>query len=346
MINRKTRRMIQNIVVLAVIAVGLWWIATQFIRFNISTFTDNAQVRRQIVPVNARVQGYIKEIRFNEYSFVHKGDTLIIIDDTEFRYQLSQAKAELQNVITGKHAMHTVISTTSNNIEVNDASIAETKAELDNTERDLARYSSLLRENAVTQKQFDDAQTRYESMRARYEMLCRQKKSTLLTKEEQTLRLGQQDASIDLANAAVELAKLRLSYTVITAPADGYTSRKSLQTGQLVQPGQTLLSIVDENDVWVVANYKETQTASMRIGDRVKITVDAIPGQIYIGRIDAISNATGAQYSIVPQNNATGNFVKVEQRLPVKIRFTDDNTVESIKRLRAGLNVECEMIED
>lgn len=346
MINRKTRRMIQNIVVLAVIAVGLWWITTQFIRFNISTFTDNAQVRRQIVPVNARIQGYIKEIRFDEYSYVNKGDTLIIIDDSEYRYRLSQAKAELQNVIAGKHAMHTVISTTANNIEVNDASIAETKVELDNTERDLARYSSLLKENAVTQKQFDDAKTRYESMKARYDMLCRQKKSTSLTKDEQTLRLGQQDANIDLANAAVELAKLNLSYTVITAPVDGYTSRKSLQAGQLVQPGQALLSIVDENDVWVVANYKETQTASMRIGDKVKITVDAIPGLIYIGRIEAISNATGAQYSIVPQNNATGNFVKVEQRIPVKIRFTDDNTDENIQRLRAGLNVECETIED
>ena len=183
-------------------------------------------------------------------------------------------------------------------------------------------------------------------MKAKYDMLCRQKQSTSLTKEEQQQRLGQQDAGIELAQAAVELASLNLSYTVITAPADGYTSRKSLQKGQLVQPGQTLLSIVDENDVWVVANYKETQTAKMKLGDKVRITVDALPDAVYIGRIEAISNATGAQYSIVPQDNATGNFVKVEQRLPVKIRFTADNTPESIQRLRAGLNVECEMMGD
>lgn len=338
--------MIQNVVVLAIISVGLWWIATQFIKFNISTFTDNAQVRRQIVPVNARVQGYIKEIRFDEYTFVHEGDTLIIIDDSEYRLRLAQAKAELQNAVTGKSAMHTVISTTNNNIGVNEASITGTKVELENAARDLERYASLIKEKAVTQKQYDDAKTRYESMKAKYDMLCRQKQSTSLTKEEQQQRLGQQDAGIELAQAAVELASLNLSYTVITAPADGYTSRKSLQKGQLVQPGQTLLSIVDENDVWVVANYKETQTAKMKLGDKVRITVDALPEAVYIGRIEAISNATGAQYSIVPQDNATGNFVKVEQRLPVKIRFTADNTPESIQRLRAGLNVECEMMGD
>ena len=338
--------MIQNVVVLAIISVGLWWIATQFIKFNISTFTDNAQVRRQIVPINARVQGYIKEIRFDEYTYVHEGDTLIIIDDSEYRLRLAQAKAELQNAVTGKSAMHTVISTTNNNIGVNEASITGTKVELENAARDLERYASLFKEKAVTQKQYDDAKTRYESMKAKYDMLCRQKQSTSLTKEEQQQRLGQQDAGIELAQAAVELASLNLSYTVITAPADGYTSRKSLQKGQLVQPGQTLLSIVDENDVWVVANYKETQTAKMKLGDKVRITVDALPDAVYIGRIEAISNATGAQYSIVPQDNATGNFVKVEQRLPVKIRFTADNTPESIQRLRAGLNVECEMMGD
>jgi membrane fusion protein (multidrug efflux system) len=176
-------------------------------------------------------------------------------------------------------------------------------------------------------------------------MLCRQKQSTVLTKNEKATQLGQHDATIELAKASVELAKLNLSYTIITAPVDGYTSRLSLQVGQLVQPGQTLLSIVDENDVWVIANYKESQTSKMQIGNKVKITVDAIPDKTYIGVIEAISNATGAQYSLVPQNNATGNFVKVEQRLPVKIRFTKDNSPKDISLLRAGLNVECELID-
>lgn len=336
--------MLQNIVVLIILAVGLWWISAQFIRFNISTYTDDAQVRRQIVPVNARVSGFIKEIRFDEFTFVHRGDTLVIIDDTEYKLRLAQANAELQNAIAGKSVIHTAISTATSNIGVDEASIAGTKAEMENAERDMERYSALLKEKAVTAKQYDDSRTRYETLKAKYQMLCRQKQSSTLTKDGQSHKLNQQMANISLAQASMDLATLDLSYTVITAPADGYTSRKNIQEGQLVQPGQTLLSIVDENDVWVIANYKETQTAKMKLGDKVKITVDAIPGIEYIGTIEAISNATGAQYSIVPQDNATGNFVKVEQRIPVKICFTGDNSPEDIRRLRAGLNVECRLV--
>jgi membrane fusion protein (multidrug efflux system) len=343
--NRKTRRLTQNIFVLLVLAAGLWWIAAEFIKFNISTFTDNAQVRRQIVPINARVQGYIKEIRFNEYTFVHKGDTLIIIDDTEYALALAQANAQVQNAVSGKSAVNASITTTASEISVSEASIEGTRVEMENAARDFERYKSLLNDKAVTQKQYDDARTKYETLKAKYEMLCRQKQSTMLTKDEKAQRLGQNDANIELAKASVELAKLNLSYTVITAPVDGYTSRRNLQVGQLVQPGQTLLSIVDENDVWVIANYKESQTSKMKIGDKVKISVDAIPDKSYVGVIEAISNATGAQYSLVPQDNATGNFVKVEQRLPVKIRFTADNSPADISLLRAGLNVECQMMD-
>ncbi len=343
--NRKTRRLVQNIFALGVLAVGLWWIAAEFIKFNVSTFTDNAQVRRQIVPINARVQGFIKEIRFDEYTFVHKGDTLIVLDDTEYTLALAQANAQVQNARSGKSAVSAAITTTASQISVSEASIEGTRVEMENAARDVERYESLLNDKAVTPKQYDDARTKYETLKAKYEMLCRQKQSTALSKDEKATQLGQHDASIELALASVELAKLNLSYTVITAPADGYTSRRNLQVGQLVQPGQTLLSIVDENDVWVIANYKESQTSHMKIGDKVKIHVDAVPGKTYIGRIEAISNATGAQYSLVPQDNATGNFVKVEQRLPVKIRFTEDNSAADVSLLRAGLNVECEMAD-
>jgi membrane fusion protein (multidrug efflux system) len=343
--NRKTRRLTQNIFVLTILAIGLWWIAAEFIKFNVSTFTDNAQVRRQIVPINARVQGYIKEIRFDEYSYVHKGDTLIILDNSEYALALAQANAQVQNAVSGKSAVNASITTTASEVSVSEASIEGIRVEMENAARDFERYKSLLNDKAVTPKQYDDAHTKYESLKAKYEMLCRQKQSTVLTKDEKAQQLGQHDASIELARASVELAKLNLSYTVITAPVDGYTSRRNLQVGQLVQPGQTLLSIVDENDVWVIANYKESQTSKMKIGDKVKITVDAIPDKEYVGVIEAISNATGAQYSLVPQDNATGNFVKVEQRLPVKIRFTKDNTAEDISLLRAGLNVECEMVD-
>lgn len=346
MINQKNRRLLQNVGVIILIIFGLWWVISQFIKFNINTFTDNAQIKQHIVPVNSRIPGFIKEIRFDEYTKVSKGDTLVIIEDSEFRLRVAQAHADLQNAMSGKSAMSTAISTTQNNLTVSDAAIKEVEALLNNAQKDYERYQQLLNDEAVTRQQFETIETKYLSLKAKYEMLSRQRQSTSLIGQEQSHRLGQNEAGIELAKAAIDLAELNLSYTIITAPCDGYTSRKSIQEGQLVQPGQTLLSIVDSNDVWVIANYKETQTSKMAIGQRVNIEVDAIPGVTFKGIIESISQATGAQYSIIPQDNATGNFVKVEQRIPIKISFSEDNKPEDMARLRAGLNVECEVIED
>lgn len=344
MMNHKTRRLAQNAGVIILIIAGLWWVVSQFVRFGRSTYTDNAQIRQQIVPVNSRVAGFIEKIYFDEYAKVKKGDTLAIIEDSEFRLRLAQANADYQNATSGKNAMSSAISTTHNNLQVSDAALAEVKAMLDNASKDYNRYSELLRENAVTRQQYDAIESQYIALKAKYDMLSRQKQSTALIGQEQTHRLGQNDAGIQLAKAAIEIAELNLSYTVITAPCDGYTSRKGIQEGQLVQPGQTIVNIVDTSDIWVIANYKETQTTDMKIGDSVSIEVDAVPGIVFHGEIEAISQATGAQYSIIPQDNATGNFVKVEQRLPVKIIFTDNNDSSAISRLRAGMNVECEVI--
>lgn len=147
-----------------------------------------------------------------------------------------------------------------------------------------------------------------------------------------------------MARAAQHLAELNLSYTVIVAPCDGVTSRRAIQEGQLIQPGQTLLSLVEYDRVWVIANYKETQIPNIRQGMPVRIEVDAVPGVEYRGEVATLSNATGAQFSVIPQDNSAGNFVKVEQRVPVKIVFTDENSKENIDRLRSGMNVECEVI--
>lgn len=345
MMNHKNRRLLQNISVAILIILGIWWITAQFTSFTRSTYTDNAQVRQQIVPVNGRIQGFIKKIYFDEYSRVKKGDTLVLIEDTEFRLRLAQANADLQNATSGKNAMSTAISTTHNNLSVSDAAIAEVEALLKNAEKEYHRYRQLLDDEAVTRQQFENVETNYIALKAKHNMLLRQKQSTALTSREQSYRLGQNDAGIDVARAAKELAELNLSYTVITAPCDGYTSRKTIQEGQLVQPGQTLLKLIDTSDVWVIANYKETQTVGMNIGDCVRIEVDAIPDVVFSGYIESISQATGAQYSVVPQDNATGNFVKVEQRVPVKIRFSDENSTEDMAKLRAGLNVECKVID-
>ena len=169
----------------------------------------------------------------------------------------------------------------------------------------------------------------------------RQKQSTLLQKQEQTQRLEQNESAIKLAEAALNLAKLNLSYTVILATTDGVTGRKDIREGELVQPGQALVTLVDGTEKWVIANYKETQTTDMRRNQLVEVKVDAIPGVKFEGRIASISDATGASYSLIPQNNSAGNFVKVEQRIPVRIEFTQNNRPEDLQRLRAGMNVEC-----
>ena len=163
-----------------------------------------------------------------------------------------------------------------------------------------------------------------------------------MTKEEQTHRLGQNEAAIRLAQAAVDLARLNLSYTVIVATCDGVTGRKDIHEGQLVQPGQTMVDIVDNGDLWVIANYRETQLPNIKEGAEVTFTADAVPGITYKGVVESISDATGAAFSLIPQDNATGNFVKVEQRVPIRIRL-QGNDADKVSRLRAGFNVECKV---
>lgn len=339
--KQKRKKQIYNIVVVLLILGGLVWVCARFVHLGTVEYTDNAQVKQLIVPVNSRVQGFIRKIYFEDYQEVKKGDTLAVIEDAEFLLRVAQAEADYQNALSGKTVMTSTIHTTQNNIAVSDAGIQEAKVRLDNAEREYYRYKNLLKQDAVTRQQYDAIQTNYEALKARYELLVRQKQSTALVKHEQTQRLDQTDAGIKLAEAALKLARLNLSYTVIVAPCNGTTGRKEIQEGQLVQSGQTLVDVVDENHRWVVANYKETQTAHIRAGQLVEMEIDAIPDIVFRGTVKSISRATGASFSLIPQDNSAGNFVKVEQRIPVRIEFSEENRVEDMERLRAGMNVEC-----
>lgn len=337
----KNKKLAYNIVVGILIIAGIAWVCSHFVHLGNVEYTDNAQVKQLIVPVNSRVQGFIKKIYFNEYQEVHKGDTLVLIEDAEFRFRLAQAEADYQNALSGKTVMTSTINTTQNNIAVSDAGVQEAKIRLDNAEREYYRYKNLLEQDAVTKQQYDAVKTNYEALKARYELLVRQKQSTALVKQEQTQRLDQTDAGIKLTGAALELARLNLSYTVIVAPCNGTTGRKEIQEGLLIQPGQTIVDLVDRNEKWVMANYKETQTANIRNGQPVDIEADALPGIVFKGTVKSISRATGASFSLIPQDNSAGNFVKVEQRIPVRIEFSGENRQEDMERLRAGMNVEC-----
>ena len=339
MSNRK--KTIPNFFILIILVAGIAWVCGRFLRISSDEYTDNAQVKQHLTPVNTRVQGFIKKIYLEEYQKVKKGDTLVVIEDIEYRLKVAQAEADYHNALVGKNAMYTTINTTQNNILVTDAAIDEQRIRLENAETDYKRYQELVKEEAVTPQQFDRVRTDYAATKARYEQLIRQKQSTSLVKQEQTQRLEQNEAAIKLAEAALELAKLNLSYTVILATTDGVTGRKEIHEGELVQQGQTLVTLVDGTEKWVIANYKETQTTNMHIGQKVKINVDAIPGVRFEGKISSISDATGSAYSIIPQDNSAGNFVKVEQRIPIRIEFTSANKKENLERLRAGMNVEC-----
>ena len=319
MIARKTQKIIYNILILCFLIGGATYVCSRFIHLGNIEYTDNAQVKQHITPINTRVPGFIKKICFEEYQQVHKGDTLVIIEDAEFCLRVAQAEADLANATAGRQATTIGIATTQNNLSVSDASIEEVRVQMENAQRELNRFEKLLQEDAVTKQQYAS-----------------------LVKSEQTHRLGQNEAGVRLAEAALELARLNLSYTVIIAPCDGTTGKKEILEGQLVQPGQTMVDIVDSSDLWVIANYRETQLSNIREGADVEMTADAVPGVTFKGIVESISDATGAAFSMIPQDNATGNFVKVEQRIPVRISLKG-NKPEDLKRLRAGFNVECEV---
>jgi len=342
MITRKIKKLIYNTIVIALLIIGMAYVCSRFIHLGNVEYTDNAQVKQHITPVNTRVQGFIKKIYFEEYKPVHKGDTLLVIEDSEFKLRLAQAEADLANAQAGQQITHAGIATTQNNIAVNDAGIEEVRVQRANAERELQRYKKLLDKDAVTRQQYDKVKTTYDAINARYEQVLRMKHSTSLTKDEQTHRLGQNEAAIRLAQATVDLARLNLSYTVVIATCDGMTGHKGIHEGQLVQPGQTMVDIVDNSDLWIIANYRETQLPNIKEGADVTFTADAVPGVVYKGVVESISDATGAAFSLIPQDNATGNFVKVEQRIPVRIRL-QGNEADEVHRLRTGFNVECKV---
>ncbi len=341
--TKKKLKIGYNIVVALLLVTGIVWVCAKFVHLGNVEFTDNAQIKQQIVPINSRVQSFIKKIYIKEYQRVNKGDTLVVLENAEYRYRLAQAQADYQNAIIGKKAMGTTILTAQSNVSVTESSLEESRVRLENAEKEYDRHKKLLSQKSVTQQQFDAVYANYEAAKARFEQLQHQRNSTSLVKKEQTLRLDQNDAGIKLAKAALELAELNLSYTVIVAPCDGVTGRKNIEEGQLVQPGQALLDLVNENEKWVIANYKETQTTNIQPGQIVTIKVDAIPNTTFKGTVTSISRATGASFSLFPQDNSAGNFIKVEQRIPVRIEFSKNNKVKNIEKLRAGMNVECEV---
>lgn len=334
------KKYVYNTVVIVLIAVGAIVVILNFSHFGNVEFTDNARVRQHITPQNTRVQGFIKEVRFEEFQKVKKGDTLVVIEDAEFRLRLAQAEADLARMEESSKATGTSIATTDAGIRVTNAGIEEARVNLENAKREDKRFEALLKNDAVTQQQYDNVHTAYLSAKARYEQVAHSRATQTSVKTEQGHHLSASICSLRLAKAAVELARLNLSYCYIIATCDGVVGTKDIEEGMLVQPGQTMVNIVSSNSKWVEANYKESQLPDIHEGSEVEITADAVPGIVYKGRVERISKATGSAFSLVPIDNATGNFVKVEQRVTVRISL-DGNKPEDLAKLHAGYNVEC-----
>lgn len=341
--QHRLRNIILNTVCIVLAASGLWFTADYFRRYINYEVTNDAFVDQYVAPLNIRVSGYIQEVCFMEHQYVHRGDTLLILDNREYRIKVKEAEASLLDARGAKDVIHSGIRTSEMNVTVQDANIAEAKAHLWQLEQDYHRFERLLKEESVSEQQYEQAKAAYEAEEARYRALVGQKNAALSQYAEANKKTAVAEADILRKEADLDLANLNLSYTVLTAPYDGYMGRRTLEPGQFVQAGQTISYLTRDTGKWITANYKETQIPHIFIGQEVNIKVDALPGKIFKGKVTAISEATGSKYSLVPTDNSAGNFVKVQQRIPVRIDL-EDIVPEDMQKLRAGMMVETEAL--
>ena len=354
--KRGGARKIVIISVLAVLAlVGAVWGVRTVIFLQHHATTDDAQLDGNINPVLPRVSGYVQEVLVNENQPVKPGDVLVRIDPADLQAKVDQEEASLLNaqaaVAVAQAAVASARSTATGaqaKVSSNQADVTAARTKAEQTAADLARYKQLLAKEEISQQQYDAARAAADSARAAAEAARATTDSSRANAqasasqiEAATRQVAAAQAQVAQHQAALEAARLQLSYAVIKAPVAGFVSKKNVEVGQFVQAGQPLLAIVQQgnarDDVWVSANFKETQLAKMRPGQTAEIEVDAYPGVAFHGKVESLAAATGARFSLLPPDNATGNFTKVVQRVPVKIVFTD--APDPRHPLRVGMNV-------
>jgi membrane fusion protein (multidrug efflux system) len=352
----KKKSKIFLIILIVMILLGGWFGITKYVHAQHHEETDDAQVEADIVPVIPRVSGYVKEVRVSDNQFVHKDDTLIIIDDRDLRIKLMEAEAALatakSNVAASRantKAARSGIATSRAGVSTINAQIEAAKVNVNRATQDYNRYANLIKDHSITQQQFEQAQAAKDLAEKQLEILQQQKNqassqtsvvSSQSSATAETIEVAQsivKQREVDVANA-----KLNLSYAIITAPVSGKVSKVNVEAGQLLQAGQSTFNIVQNSEIWVVANFKETQVRKMAPGQKVTVHVDAFPDHNFDAVLSSFSPATGAKFSLLPPDNASGNFVKVVQRLPVKIEF--NNPQDSLlDRLRPGMNVNVDV---
>ena len=336
--RQRIRQLIVSMIGVAILVWGIVKIGCMFMDYKSNEKSDDAQVEQYISPVNMRASGYIKKIYFKEHQNVKKGDTLLVLDDREYRIRVMEAEAALKDAMAGANVIDASVQTTQTSATVYEASIAEIEVRLAKLEKDRQRYQNLVARNAATPIQLEQIETEYNATKKKLDAVRRQQKAAYSGVNEVQTRKKNTAAAIERAQAALEMAKLNLSYCVVVAPCDGKLGRRSIEEGQMVNAGTTITYIIPTNNKWVIANYKETQIENLYVGQKVRMTVDAISNKEFEGTVTAISGATGSKYSLVPTDNSAGNFVKIQQRVPVRIDF-NNLSKEDNEHLAAGMMV-------
>ncbi|WP_410219899.1 HlyD family secretion protein [Pedobacter sp.] len=311
---------------------------TEYSYYSKHVDTDDAQIDGDISPVIARVSGYVKGINFEENTKVNEGDVLVTLDDADYKIKLEQAQAGQVAAHAGVGVSQAQIVATSANTSTAKANIEAAKVKLELAQKDYDRYANLIKDGSITKQAFDQAKAQKETAEAAYQAALDQYQAAVKQVGTTQSQLGVSTSGVTQRQADVDFAKLQLSYTEIKAPATGIVSKKNVQKGQLVQAGQSLFSIVNENSIYVTANFKETQLEKIKTGQKVKIDVDAFPNESVEGEVYNFAPITGAKGALLPPDNATGNFVKVVQRVPVKIRISSKDKA-LLEKLRPGMSV-------
>jgi membrane fusion protein, multidrug efflux system len=344
------------IILIALVVAGTWFGISKWHHAQLHVETDDAQVEANISPIIPRISGFVKEVRVKDNQAVKKGDTLLILDDRDMRIKLEQAEAALataeSNLLSAKaqtEAARSNIGTSENAVLAIDAEIEKAKVAVWQSTQEFDRYANLIKDHSVTQQQYEDKLAAKESAEKQLLILQQQRRQAASQTNAVSSQSQATSSQISIAGASIKQrqvdvndAKLNLSYTVITSPADGLVSKVNVQVGQFLSAGQSTFSIVLGQDLWVIANYKETQYSKIQVGQKVNIEVDALPHHEFEGRVASFSPATGARFALLPPDNASGNFVKVVQRLPVKIEFSNPQD-SMLNRLKAGMNVNVDV---
>ena len=345
------------VILIALVLVGGGYGIYKYIHSLAHETTDDAQIEKNMNPIIPRVTGYITKVYVKDNDFVKKGDTLFTIDDKDYVVRVEEAKAALAAAEGSYEAAKADIGGASANVAVSEANIQSSRGNIEaakvrvwRANNDFTRYQNLYNNKSITKQQFEQAQATKQEAEAELKVLQQaeaasrsQRAASLSRSNVSGKQTDVASANIKRAQAALNAAQLNLSYTAVTAAIDGQVSTIDIQPGQLVAPGQALFYIINNTDAWVVANFKETQITKMVAGQKVIITADAYPDVEFEGKITSFSPATGARFSLLPPDNATGNFVKTVQRLPVKISLTKNNDQEKVKLLRPGMNVDVDV---